>query len=647
MSRSLSIDLETYSSVDLAGSGVYAYCGAPDFQILLVAYAYDDEPVQVIDMLSDNTEAWAALERDLLDPQITKYAFNAAFERACLARHIGQPMPPEQWECTQVKALRLGLPSSLAQVGKVMGLAQEDQKMTSGKLLIRYFCIPCVPTARNGGRTRNLPHHDPDKWALFIKYCAQDVEVERRLRLMLKDVATPFERKLWHLDQKINDTGVKVDKVLVENAITLDNQYRARLEEEAVHLTGLENPNSVSALKRWLEMSTGVAVDSLNKATVPDLIKEADSETVKRVLTIRQAMAKTSVSKYQAMDRARNHDDRVRGIHQYYGANRSGRWAGRLVQPQNLPQNKIADLDLARELVRSGEFDLLEMTFGSPAFVLSQLVRTAIVPEDGHRFIVADFSAIEARVIAWLAGERWRLDVFKGHGKIYEASASAMFNVPLESIGKGNPLRQKGKIAELALGYQGGKGALLTMGALKMGLVEEELPGLVNAWRKANPAIVRLWNDVESAAMETVCNKAPSTIRQGIQLYMSGTAMHIRMPSKRVLVYQNARIEAGKIVYDGMNQEKKIWGTVGTYGGKLVENIVQAIARDCLAEAMLALAGYGYRIVMHVHDEVVMEVPIGRRSVEEACGIMGFPIPWAPDLPLRADGYECEFYRKD
>ena len=645
----LSIDIETFSSVDLGKSGVYAYTEAPDFEILLFGYAFNDHPIQVIDLASGEMIP-DSIDALLSHPSIIKTAFNANFERTCLAHHLGQPQQPEQWRCSSVLALTLGLPTKLEEVAKVMKLQQ--QKDTAGKALIRYFSIPCKPTKANGMRTRNRPADAPEKWEQFKAYCRQDVEVERTIRKALERFPVlPIEQRLWCLDQRINDRGVLVDPVLVQNAIACDTAYQERRIEEAAKLTGLDNPNSVSQLKGWLLEAEGMEVESLNKKVMPDLLKQAESDTVKRVLELRQEMAKTSVKKYQAMDRARCTDNRVRGLLQFYGANRTGRWAGRLVQVQNLPQNHLKDLALARDLLIAGEFDLLEMLYESVPVVLSQLIRTAFIPAPGHRFIVGDFSAIEARVIAWLAGEKWRLDVFNTHGKIYEASASSMFRIPIESVTK--DIRQKGKVAELALGYQGGPGALISMGALDKGLTEEDLPGIVKAWRAASPNIVQFWYDVNDAAMEAVREKKTVTLQHGLAFSYEAGIMFIRLPSGRKLAYVRPRIENNPhfnnpaLSYEGQDQVKKQWVRMFTYGGKLVENITQATARDCLAEALLRLDDAGYQTVMHVHDEAISEVPNDWGSLEEACEIMGQPIPWAPELPMRADGFETEFYKKD
>ncbi len=647
----LSIDIETFSSVDLGKSGVYAYTEAPDFEILLFGYAFDDGPVQVIDLASGEKIPYTVLGV-IRKPHVIKTAFNANFERVCLEKHFGKSIPPEDWRCTQVHTRVLGLPGKLEEVARVMKM--EQQKDTAGKALIRYFSVPCKPTKANGMRTRNLPHHAPEKWAQFKAYCGQDVVVERDIRKTLERFPVlEVEQKLWCLDQKINDTGVEIDPELVANAIKCDTAYQNQRIEEAAKLTGLDNPNSVAQLKGWLLEAEGLEVESLNKQTVPELLKQAESDTVKRVLELRQEMAKTSVKKYQAMDRGRCKDNRVRGLLQFYGANRTGRWAGRLVQVQNLPQNKLKDLDLARSLLLSGDYDTLELLFESVPVVLSQLIRTAFIPSEGCRFIVADFSAIEARVIAWLANEKWRMDVFRTHGKIYEASASQMFKVPLESITKGNPLRQKGKVAELALGYQGGPGALITMGALKEGLTEEELPGLVKMWRQSSPSIVQFWYDAGSAAMEAVREKKSVSLQHGLNFSYESGILFIRLPSGRRLAYVRPRIETNPrfdkpaLSFEGLDQVKKQWMRMFTYGGRLVENIVQATARDCLAESLLRLDDAGYKTVMHVHDEAVLDAPYGQGSLEEACEIMGQPISWAPRLPMKAAGFEGNYYKKD
>jgi DNA polymerase len=646
----LSIDIETYSSVDLPSCGVYAYASAPDFEILLFGYAIDDGSVKVVD-LSQGEEIPESVISDLFNPEVLKTAYNANFERTCLAKYFGKPMPPEQWQCTAVHALTLGLPGYLDGVAKVLKL--EQQKDDAGKALIRYFCMPCKPTKKNGGRTRNLPEHDPEKWEQFKEYCAQDVEVERDLRYKLSQYPMrKKERKIWELDQKINDSGVLVDMQLVENAIACDEAYQESYFQEAQKLTGLENPNSVAQLKGYIKETTGETVKSLNKEKVAEMLEETKCETVKRVLELRQKMGKTSIKKYQAMERAVCPDGRVRGLFQFYGANRTGRWAGRLVQVQNLPRNSMPDLDLARQLLKAREFELLELFYDSVPEVLSQLIRTALIPSPGCRFIVSDFSAIEARVIAWLAGEDWRMKVFRSHGKIYEASASQMFKVPIEKITKGSPLRQKGKIAELALGYGGAAGALKAMGALEKGLKEEELPGLVDTWRTANPAIVQFWWDIGNAAMDAVKNKSTVQVHHGIEFSYESGGLFLKLPSGRRLCYVQPQIKPHHkfnkptVTFMGTEQGSN-WGRIETYGPKLVENIVQATARDCLADALLRLDKAGYKIVMHVHDEAVLEMPDGEGSVEEACEVMAQPLKWAPDLPLPADGFETGYYMKD
>lgn len=646
----LSIDIETYSSVDLPSCGVYAYASAPDFEILLFGYAIDDGSVKVVD-LSQGEEIPESVISDLFNPEVLKTAYNANFERTCLAKYFGKPMPPEQWQCTAVHALTLGLPGYLDGVAKVLKL--EQQKDSAGKALIRYFCMPCKPTKKNGGRTRNLPEHNAEKWKQFKEYCAQDVEVERDLRYKLSRYPIPKqEHKIWELDQKINDSGVLVDMQLVENAIACDEAYQESYFQETQKLTGLKNPNSVAQLKGWIKEATGETVKSLNKEKVEEMLEETECETVKRVLELRQRMGKTSIKKYQAMERAVCPDGRVRGLFQFYGANRTGRWAGRLVQVQNLPRNSMPDLDLARQLLKAGEFELLELLFDSVPDVLSQLIRTALIPSLGHRFIVSDFSAIEARVIAWLAGEDWRMDVFRSHGKIYEASASQMFKVPIEKITKGSPLRQKGKIAELALGYGGAAGALKAMGALEKGLKEEELPGLVDTWRAANPAIVQFWWDIGNAAMDAVKNKSTVQVHHGIEFSYESGGLFLKLPSGRRLCYVQPQIKPHHkfnkptVTFMGTEQGSN-WGRIETYGPKLVENIVQATARDCLAAALLRLDKAGYKIVMHVHDEAVLEMPDGEGSVEEAGEIMAQPLKWAPGLPLPADGFETGYYMKD
>lgn len=652
----LQIDIETYSGVDLTRVGVYRYVEDKDFEILLFAYAYDDEPVQVVDLKSGERLPEQVL-KDLTDPRVTKTAFNANFERVCIAKFFNLNCDPRQWRCTSVWSLALGLPGSLEKTAEVLNL--EAQKDTRGKMLIRYFSLPCKPTKSNGGRTRNLPGHDPEKWQQFIEYNRQDVIVEREIRRKLQRFPLPEkEWELWALDQRINDQGVALDPDLFQAAIECDRLYTDRLIARAKELTGIENPNSDEQLKSWLK-ENGLKVKSLAKDHMEELIENAPNETIREVLRIRQELGKTSVDKYRKMDEVICPDRRARGLLQFYGANRTGRWAGRLIQVQNLPQNKIEDhedLTIARDVLSSRDYELLELLYGPPPFILSQLIRTAFVPSPGCRLIVSDFSAIEARVVAWLADEKWVLDVFRGHGKIYEATAANMFGVPIETIVKGHPnyaLRAKGKVATLACGYQGGPKALIAMGALKSGIPEEELPGLVKQWRDANPNIVKLWYDAEEAAVSAVRQKTTIKLKHGVRYRYESGVLFADLPSGRSIAYIRPELEPdpdyGKegLVYYGLDQMSKKWVKQRTYGGKLVENLVQAIARDCLAESLRRLDAAGYQIVMHVHDEVVLDVPIGWGSVEEVTKIMSEPIEWAPGLPLAAAGFESNFYRKD
>lgn len=646
MGRVLGIDIETFSDVDLIKCGVYAYADSPAYEVLLFAYSFDGEETQIID-LAQGEAIPAEVESAIFNDSITKTAFNANFERTCLSRFFGTQLSPYSWHCSAVQAAMLALPRSLEDVGAVLGL--DKQKMKEGKELIRYFCVPCKPTKANGGRTRNLPHHAPEKWELFKTYCKRDVDVEKAIRQKLHHFPIPeSEMEMYRLDQEINDRGVLVDLALVHQAISCESLHKEIVTKRAYELTGLENPNSVAQMKGWLE-GKGLEIESLSKQAVSDLIKETDGE-VEELLRLRLLMAKTSVKKYEAMERSVCKNGRVHGLLQFYGANRTGRWAGRLVQVQNLPQNHIVDLELARNLVKQGRFEDLELFYDSTPNVLSELIRTAFVPKKGCRFIVADFSAIEARVLAWLSGEQWRLDVFASHGKIYETSASAMFHVPIEEITKGSPLRQKGKISELALGYGGSVGALTSMGALDMGLAEEELSPLVSTWRNANPHITQFWWDVDAAAIKTVTEKKETRVGRITFFYQSGI-LFVMLPSGRRLAYVKPRMDVNKfgrngLTYEGISESGK-WGRIETYGPKLVENIVQGTARDLLAEAMLRLKKRGYQIVMHIHDEAVLEVPNGVGSVKEVCSIMAEQPEWAEGLPLRADGYECVFYKKD
>lgn len=654
--RRLLIDLETYSSADITKTGAFKYAEAPDFEILLLACAWDDGPVQVIDMTdrepvtdertAAKAAALASVVAGITDPDTVKVAHNSAFERACLTRYLGRDLPPEEWEDTMILAAMNGLPLSLDAAGAALEL--RDQKIREGTALISYFCKPCKPTIANGGRTRNRPEHAPDKWERFKAYCKRDVEVEQAIYRRLRSFpVTDFERKVWALDARINERGVRIDTGLVAAAIAQNEAFTTRHMAEMRRLTGLENPNSVAQLKDWLE-TAGMSADSLNKAAVLELKDKATDPTTRRVLELRQQLGKTSVTKYEAMQSAVCADGRVRGLLQYYGAGRTGRWAGRLVQVQNLPQNHLAGLGLVRELVRERDLETLELCFDSVPDVLSQLIRTAFVAGAGNIFHVADYSAIEARVIAYLAGEKWRMDVFRSGGDIYCSSASAMFRVPVVKHGVNGHLRQKGKIAELACGYGGGVGALRAFGADKMGLTEEEMQDIVTQWRAASPAIPRFWRDAESAAVRAINNPGrTTTVPCGVKYRRDGDALRCRLPSGRILSYWDARLDTdGSICFMGQNQTTRRWEKTGTWGGKLVENIVQAYARDCLAVAMVRLAEEGGKICFHVHDEVIVEAPIGT-SWEQVAEVMGRAIDWAPGLLLRGDGYSTPFYRKD
>lgn len=648
----LSIDLETYSSRDIKQDGTYAYVDAPDFEILLFGFAFDEDPVQVID-LAQGEMLPADVLRALFSPEVLKTAYNANFEMTCLAKYFGKEIDVKQWACTSVLALTLGLPGYLAGVAQALNFPDDKQKMSVGRRLIEYFCKPCKPTKTNGGRLRNLPQHDGKKWELFKQYCGQDVEVERTiLNKLARFRPNEKEQRLWELDQKIVSAGILIDRTLVENAIKCDEQIKQDAMQQLKDITGLNNPNSVAQIKSWLEFSTGVQVPSLTKSVAQEMLQSDLPANIKRVLELKLLISKTSVKKYSAMVNAACSDDRIRGLLQFYGANRTGRWAGRIVQAHNLPQNHLPDLDDARNLVRNGDFDMLELLYPNASDVLSQLIRTALIASPGKIFIVADFSAIEARVIAWLAGERWRQEVFATTGKIYEASASKMFHVPIEEVTKGSTLRQKGKVAELALGYQGGVGALKQMGADKMGLDEKELADIVTKWRKASPKIVQFWWDVEAAAKEAIEKRTTVQFRHGIAFQFESGMLFIRLPSGRRIAYAKPRLEENSmggtsITYLGVNQNNKKWCRLETYGGKLVENIVQATARDCLAEAMLRLDEAGYKILMHVHDEVVIEADPDESTLAKVIAIMSENVSWNRGLKLDADGYSTPYYRKD
>ena len=645
--QTLSIDLETYSDQPLAKTGVYRYVESPNFEILLFAYSVDGGSVQQIDLACGEkipSEILSALE----DETVTKWAFNANFERICLSRFLGYPtgdyLEPGSWKCSMIWAAYMGLPLSLEGVGAVLGL--EKQKLTEGKDLIKYFCQPCAPTKSNGQRTRNLPKHSPDKWLAFKKYNIRDVETEMSIQARLLKYPVPDSVwKEYHLDQEINDRGVGLDMELVRQAIQMDGRSRSELTQAMKELTSLDNPNSVQQMKQWLA-DNGVETDTLGKKAVAELLKTAPPE-LQKVLTLRQQLAKSSVKKYQAMETAVCADGRARGMFQFYGANRTGPRAGRIIQMQNLPQNHLDDLSEARGLVRAGNFDALEMLYEDVPDTLSQLIRTAFVPQENRKFIVADFSAIEARVIAWLAGEKWRQDVFAEGKDIYCASASQMFGVPVEKHGVNGHLRQKGKIAELALGYGGSVGALKAMGALEMGLQEDELPALVSAWRQANPKIAQFWWAVDRAVMDAVTRKT-TTKTHGIIFSARNGMLFITLPSGRSLAYVKPKIGTNKfggdcITYEGVGGTKK-WERLDSYGPKFVENIVQATSRDILCYAMRTLRCCS--IVMHIHDEVVIEAD-RRMSLQAVCEQMGRTPPWAKGLRLRADGYETDFYKKD
>lgn len=666
MLHHISIDIETYSSVDIKKSGLYKYVQSDDFEILLFAYSIDGAPVQIIDLARG--ESIPDEVRELMFSQeCILHAYNAAFEWYCLSKYfylteLSQMLWLSKWHCTMLHGLYCGFPSGLAAVGDALGLPQDKKKMGIGKALINYFCKPCKPSSSNGNRTRNLPRHAPEKWNMFKTYCMQDVVTEMSVENMLSAFPVSGDvQHQWELDQRINAYGVMLDLELVNGAINCSEAITAKLMEEAMSITGLDNPKSVAQLKKWLEDETDSEIENLSKASVADMLgKDIPQENVKRVLQLRQELSKSSVKKYTAMENAVCSDGRARGLIQFYGANRTGRWAGRLIQVQNLPRTYIENLSFARELTKSNDVFMLQFTYGSVPDTLSQLIRTAFIPSDGNKFVVADFSAIEARVIAWLAGESWRQEVFATHGKIYEASASQMFHVPIERIKKGNPeyaLRAKGKVAELALGYQGSVGALISMGALSMGLSEDELPEIVSAWREANPRIKDLWYAMEQAALDTVKNFRPNvvkclTFRYEFDPISDLHFMTITLPSGRKMFYPFPTIlenAFGKpaVHYMGQDGNSKKWGQLSTYGGKLTENVVQAIARDCLAVTLERLDKAGYKTVMHIHDEAVIDCPEDKADLETACDLMRQPIPWAPGLILNADGFVGDYYKKE
>lgn len=650
----MSVDVETFSSMDLKKSGVYKYVESPDFTILLIAYSIDGGQVKGIDCTSKEKEGMEEFIGYLYDPACLKSAFNANFERICLAKYLGRKMPPQEWQCTMVKCLTLGLPGSLEGAGIALGLPEDKLKNMQGKSLIRYFSKPCRPTRTNGQRRRNLPEHDPEKWELYKTYNLQDVVTEMAIEERLRAYEmTESERALWALDQAINDTGVAIDVDMVEKIVGYDEMRKEELQEEAKAITKLINPNSPTQLKEWLA-DQGMPVESLNKDTVSAMLENNNlPKDVRRVLEIRAALSKTSTAKYRAMLDAVGEDGRLKGLLQFYGANRSGRWAGRLVQVHNLARNSLPDLELARKLTVAEDFDSLQTLFGESSFIFSELVRTALVPSSGCRFVVSDFSAIEARVLSWLANEGWRLKAFREGKDIYCETASRMYKIPVEKHGQNAHLRQKGKVAELACGYQGGIGAMKMMD--KSGsIAEEELQALVDSWRAANPKIVKLWRQCELAAKTAIRERRMVRMPRGLAFSYVDRNLFIKLPSGRKLCYWGTRLKEDpisgreQIAYMGVNQTTKRWSDTETYGGKLVENIVQAIARDCLAVTLKRVERLGYTIVMHVHDEIIADVPMEEKNALAAINAcMEDPIEWALDLPLRGDGYETAFYKKD
>lgn len=660
----LSIDLETYSDVNLKKAGLYRYVQSPAFEILLFAYSFDGAPTQVIDMAQGEKIPLEVIHA-LTDPQCLKHAYNAAFEWYCLSKYMGAQLPPSQWRDTMLHGLYAGYTAGLDATGRALGIPEDKQKLATGKALIRYFCVPCKPTKSNGGRTRNYPHHDPEKWELFKTYNGQDVVAEMEIERRLSVFPVPdFVQKQWETDLLINARGVAVDMDFCEGALELGETILAQLTDEAVQLSGLQNPNSVKQLARWLSAETGDDITSLRKETIKELLGRDNADHVQRMLEIRQELGKTSTKKYDAIEAAVCDDGRVRGLLQFYGANRTGRWAGRLVQVQNLPRTYTEPLEFARELVKGRKLDALRTVYGSPNDTLSQLIRTAFVAAPGNVLIDADFSAIEARVISWLADEEWRLEVFRTHGKIYEASASQMFGVPLERIKKGNPeysLRQRGKVAELALGYQGGVPAMRQMdtGKLLADLPDEEIKDIVDKWRNTNPKIRNLWYSFNDAAIRVIQNGGSLRVRcctfaRECDCIRGTTCMTVSLPSGRKLYYVEPSVGENRwggpsITYMGVNDKNK-WGRIETYGGKLVENVVQAIARDCLAQAIEHLEAAGLPVVFHIHDEVVIDTAAfdtNDAMLDKVVKIMSTPIPWAEGLPLGADGWVGAFFKKD
>ena len=661
--RRLHIDLETFSGVPIADAGLYRYVESPDFEILLFSYAYDDGEVVCVDLAQGESIPMRVLI-DLVNPNFVKVAHNASFEWRCLSKHLGRQLPANQWRCSMLHCLYAGYPASLDAAGASLGLPEDKRKLHTGKALIRYFCVPCKPTKSNGMRTRNRPSDDPARWELFKEYNRQDVATEMAIEEKLQRIPVPEQvRREWVTDLMINTRGVAVDMDFVRGAIDLGERVRNELTQEAIEISGLSNPNSVKQLADWLSMETGDDIQTVRKSDVESMLRGDNPDHVNRMLEIRQELGKTSTKKYDKIRDAVCDDGRVRGLLQFYGANRTGRWAGRLVQVQNLPRTYLKQIDPARRYVREHNLDALHVLYGSVPDTLSQLIRTAFVASQGNVLIDADFSAIEARVISWLAGEEWRLQVFRTHGKIYEASASQMFGVPLDKIVKGNPeyaLRAKGKVAELALGYQGGANALIKMGALEMGIAEDDLPDIVSRWRESNSRIVKLWYSVERAAMTAI----ESGREQRVSIDAGGClifrrcaekehdALVVTLPSGRELFYTSPDITRNRwdkpsLSYLGMDQNTKKWKRIETYGGKLVENIVQAIARDCLSGAIEKLEAAGLAVVFHVHDEVVIDCPKDSASLDDVIALMTQPISWAPGLPLNADGWIGNYFKKD
>lgn len=649
MSRVLHIDLETYSDIDIGKCGAYRYVDSPNFEILLLAYTYDDGPVTVIDVAQK--EGWPTqVLDDILSPDITKVAHNAAFERICLSKFLNTHLDPKAWHCTMVHALSLGFPASLADVGKALNLGEDKQKMAVGKRLITYFCKPCKPTQANGQRTRNYPHHDPEKWDLFKEYNRQDVVTEQAIYDKLMKFPLPeSERILYCLDQSINDYGIGVDTDLMDKVFGYSKEYEAALRKECGALTGGINIHSIVQLKQWLTEQEGRQIDSLTKDDVDQLLKLDLKPSSRRILELRQETGKTSVKKYEAFERSICSDGRIHGAFQFYGAGRTGRWAGRLIQPQNFPRNAFEDIALARQLVKSEQWDEIEMLYGSMNDVFSTLIRTLIVPPQGMTFAIADYSAIEARVVAWMADEKWRQEVFASGGDIYCMSATQMFGVPVEKHGQNSHLRKKGKVAELACGYGGGVGALRKMGGEQMGLTEKEMDDIVKKWRRSSPHVVRLWRELGDAAIEAIDTRLRVKCSHGVSFKYAKGILFMSLPSGRSLAYVQPRFDGRELTYMGMNQTTRKWERTKTWGGKLTENLIQAIARDCLAESMTKIQKAGYHIVMHVHDEVIVEVPSedAEEHLKRIEELMGEPIEWAPGLLLTADGFTSEYYRKD